>query len=57
MLTACALIVSLPAALALQARMRARPQHRPEPITRDAAPRQGVVDSAGEPARAGEGWF
>jgi hypothetical protein len=57
MLTACALIVSLPAALALQARMGARPQHEPEPITRDVAPRQGVVDAAGETARAGEGWF
>ena len=32
MLTACALIVSLPAALAVQARMRARPQREPEPI-------------------------
>ena len=57
MLTACALIVSLPAALAVQARMRARPQREPEPITRDVAPPQAVVDAAGETARAGKGWF
>jgi hypothetical protein len=57
MLTAWALIISLPAALALPARMRARPHHEPEPITPDVARPQGVVNAAGETARAGEGWF
>lgn len=57
MLTACASIVLLSAALALPVGMLARPQHEPEQIARDLAPPQGVVDAAGETARAGEGRF
>jgi len=58
MLAASALIVSLPAALAVPGCMLARPQHEPEPIAGDLAPRRGVVEAAGETGLlAGQGRF